>query len=56
MAPAYPHAWVRLQRSGATLAAYFSTNGAGWVQQAWANPANPMTVPIGHGAQYFRVQ
>ena len=39
MAPAYPHAWVRLQRSGATLAAYFSTNGTGWVQQASDNPA-----------------
>ena len=39
MAPAYPNAWLRLQRSGATLAAYASTNGANSVQQGWDNPA-----------------
>jgi len=38
MAPAYPNAWVRLQRVGTTLAAYYSTNGTDWVQHAWDDP------------------
>ncbi len=54
MAPAYPNAWVRLQRTGASLAAYYSTDGANWVQHGWDDPttvgdmaALPATVYIG---------
>jgi hypothetical protein len=54
MVPAYPNAWVRLQRTGTQLAAYFSTNGTAWVQGGWDDPttvgaktALPNTVYVG---------
>ena len=54
MAPAYPNAWVRLQRTGTSLAAYYSTDGTNWVQHGWDDPttvgdrtALPATVYIG---------
>jgi hypothetical protein len=54
MVPAYPNAWVRLKRTGETLAAYYSTDGVTWVQHAYADPrtagdsnALPATVYIG---------
>jgi hypothetical protein len=36
--PAYPNAWVRLKRTGNTLAAFRGTNGVNWVQMGWADP------------------
>jgi hypothetical protein len=54
MVPAYPNAWVRLQRTGTQLAAYFGTNGTAWTQAAWDDPttvgaktALPATVYVG---------
>jgi hypothetical protein len=54
MAPAYPNAWIRLQRTGTQLAAFYSTNGTQWTQHAWADPttvgssnALPATVYVG---------
>jgi regulation of enolase protein 1 (concanavalin A-like superfamily) len=53
-AAAYPNAWVRLQRTGTSLAAYYGTNGTDWVQAAWDDPttvgaktALPATVYVG---------
>jgi hypothetical protein len=54
IAPAYPNAWVRLQRTGTQLAAYYSTNGTDWTQHAWDDPTTvgsmtplPATVYVG---------
>ncbi len=54
MAPAYPNAWLRLQRSGTQLAAYYSTDGTNWTQHGWDDPTTvgdktplPATVYVG---------
>ncbi len=38
-APVYPNAWVRLKRTGTTLAAFHSTDGTDWVQCAYDDPS-----------------
>jgi hypothetical protein len=38
MAPAYPNAWLRLQRTGTQLAGYFGTDGTNWTQHGWDDP------------------
>jgi hypothetical protein len=54
IAPAYPNAWVRLQRTGTQLAGYYSTDGTNWTQRCWDDPttiggktALPQTVYVG---------
>jgi len=51
--PAYPNAWVRLKRTGQQLAAFWSSNGVDFVQEAltdWSTNAQgpmPATVFVG---------
>jgi len=52
-APAYPNAWVRLQRSNSTFYGYFGTNGVDWTLHAFrdtssnAGGAFPDTMQVG---------
>ncbi|MBN2506720.1 MAG: immunoglobulin domain-containing protein [Verrucomicrobia bacterium] len=44
--PAYPNAWVRLQRLGSIFAGYFSTDGVNWTLQAARDVATNVTAPF----------
>lgn len=44
--PAYPNAWVRLQRSGSIFAGYYSTNGVDWLLYAAQDSATNGSTPF----------
>jgi hypothetical protein len=44
--PAYPDAWIRLQRIGSSLLGYRSTDGINWTLLATNNPPSPFTDPV----------
>jgi hypothetical protein len=49
-APAYPNAWIRLQRAGNVFTASRSDNGTDWVQVNKAEMTFPLTLYVGMAA------